>query len=148
MSGLIVGIDLAWAGKRPDAFCIVERDAQGGSRVTGFEQSLGDAEFLDLMRSLAGHDGRLFAAMDAPVVCPNENGARPVDRETQRLFRRQEAACHPCNLRLTPRPPRLANQLSGEGFTVGWDPSERRVLCEVYPHPAIVRWGGLERSLK
>jgi hypothetical protein len=43
---------------------------------------------------------------------------------------------------------RIARGLRERGFDLGWDPSIARLAMEVYPHPAMLRWFGLERILK
>jgi len=87
-------------------------------------------------------------AVDAPLVCPNRSGSRPVDRLTHRLFGREHAGCHPSNARLCARPLRIARVLASEGFSLGWDLAASRLAMEVYPHPAMIRWFGLPRILK
>jgi predicted RNase H-like nuclease len=102
-------------------------------------------------------------AVDAPLVCPNRTGSRPVDRLTHRLFGREHAGCHPSNARLCARPLRIARGLQADGFMLGWDlgteaaeaahqaaadGADPRLAMEVYPHPAMVRWFGLQRILK
>ena len=91
----------------------------------------------------------VFATVDAPIVCPNRTGTRPVDRLTHRMFHRQHAACHPANLMRCPRPPRVARLLQRKGFRVGWETwVGGRWVAEVYPHPAMVRMFGLPRIIK
>ena len=91
----------------------------------------------------------VFVTVDAPIVCPNRTGTRPVDRLTHRMFHRQHAACHPANLMRCPRPPRVARLWQIKGFRVGWETRvEGRWVAEVYPHPAMVRMFGLPRIIK
>ena len=91
----------------------------------------------------------VFVTVDAPIVCPNRTGTRPVDRLTHRMFHRQHAACHPANLMRCPRPPRVARLLQRKGFRVGWETRVGvRWVAEVYPHPAMVRMFGLPRIIK
>ena len=91
----------------------------------------------------------VFVTVDAPIVCPNRTGTRPVDRLTHRMFHRQHAACHPANLMRCPRPPRVARLLQRKGFRVGWEIRVGgRWVAEVYPHPAMVRLFGLPRIIK
>jgi len=91
----------------------------------------------------------VFVTVDAPIVCPNRTGTRPVDRLTHRMFHRQHAACHPANLMRCPRPPRVARILQRKGFRVGWETrAGGRRVAEVYPHPAMVRMFGLPRIIK
>jgi len=91
----------------------------------------------------------VFVTVDAPIVCPNRTGTRPVDRLTHRMFHREHAACHPANLIRCPRPPRVARLLQRKGFRVGWETlAGGRWVAEVYPHPAMVRMFGLPRIIK
>ena len=87
--------------------------------------------------------------VDAPIVCPNATGTRPVDRLTHKLFGRQHAGCHPANSTKCPRPARLTKRLAAAGCKIGWDfKTARRLVCEVYPHPAMLRLFGLDRIVK
>ena len=144
---ILAGLDLAWGERNPDGWCAF-RYRRGRCQLLGTGLGWGDA---DLAGRLAGWEAtgeRIFLAVDAPLVCPNVEGSRPVDRLTQTLFRKQEAACHPCNRRLCARPLRIMDELRGRGFEAGWGLRARRMAAEVYPHPAQVRWFGLERTLK
>lgn len=144
----LIGIDLAWAGRRPDGICVIEATARR-ARCTALGLSHGDAALADAVRGAAG-DGAALVAIDGPVVVRNRTGSRPVDRLMHTLFHRQHAGCHPASLSLTPRPPRIARQLSRLGFAIGPglpDHSARRVI-EVYPHVACLRFFGLDRIIK
>jgi predicted RNase H-like nuclease len=146
---LLVGIDLAWGGHRPDGVCTGV--ARGMQLEIGHVQLLReDAQLIDFLKSVA--NGKKFAllAFDAPVVCPNTTGSRPVDRDAQQLFRKHHAGPHPCNRTLCPRPLRIVQKLSALEFTPGWnwDLHGTHLIAEVFPHPAIVRWGALEQIIK
>jgi predicted RNase H-like nuclease len=85
----------------------------------------------------------LVAAIDAPLVVPNEAGRRPCEALVGKSFARFGAGAYPANRSNPnffpePRGARLAAEM-------GWDmdPStvpgiDRRVCIEVYPHPAMV----------
>ena len=91
----------------------------------------------------------VFATVDAPIVCPNRTGTRPVDRLTHRMFHRQHAACHPANTSRCLRPTRVARLLARKGFSIGWKLGKvKKTAAEVYPHPAMVRLFGLPRIIK
>lgn len=146
---IIFGVDLAWGEKKSDGVCVLETKEKGG-RVAGYDYPHGDGALVaSLGRWLRPGEGAL-ACVDAPIVCPNLTGARPVDRLTHRLFREQHAGCHPANATQCARPPRVMARLAAEaGFRAGWDVSARaRVAAEVYPHPAMVRLFGLPRIIK
>jgi len=141
-----VGIDLAWGERNRDGLCLIEADGPR-ARVVDSGWTLGDAALWEWLGRQVG-DRPCQVAVDAPLVCPNRTGSRPVDRQTHRLFGRQHAGCHPSNARLCARPLRIARGLRERGFDLGWDPSIARLAMEVYPHPAMLRWFGLERILK
>ena len=144
----ILGVDLAWGDRKADGVCAVEYSGSG-SRVFGFAYPQGDDEFLDTVRNLSGRYHRVFMTVDAPIVCPNRTGTRPVDRLTHRLFHREHAACHPANSTKSPRPPRIRRKLERLGFQTGWDlRSSKKLVAEVYPHPAMVRMFRLPRIVK
>ncbi len=139
----IAGVDLAWGDHRPDGVCVLEVNRQR-ARVLALGLPQGDGELLAFLdQHLDG--GRAFIAMDAPVVCRNLTGARPVDRLTHVHFGRFKAGAHPCNLTRCRRPPRVADRLVERGFTIGT--SGGRVVAEVYPHPAMVRLFGLSERI-
>ena len=131
-----------------DGVCFVELDGVGG-RVVGFAYPQGDRELIQSVGEMIGNYKTVFVTMDAPIVCPNRMGTRPVDRLTHRMFHRQHAACHPANLMRCPRPTRVARLLAQKGFSIGWEVGKaKKTAAEVYPHPAMVRMFGLPRIIK
>ena len=148
MKVLLVGVDLAWGEKKHDGVCFLEWDGKRGS-VTGLAYPQGDGELLDALLDKTYGYRSVFVTVDAPIVCPNRTGTRPVDRLTHRMFHREHAACHPANLTKCPRPPRIARLLEKQGFKVGWQPTlGKKTVAEVYPHPAMVRMFGIPRIVK
>jgi predicted RNase H-like nuclease len=144
----VVGLDLAWGENRPDGLCLLRGT---GRRTTAVRHALtrGDAALVAWVREHVPPEIPALLCLDAPVVCPNRTGARPVDRLTHRLFHREQAAAHPANRARCGRPLRLVRCLQRAGFTVATDwPATRRAIIEVFPHPATVRWFGLRRTIK
>jgi predicted RNase H-like nuclease len=145
---LLIGVDLAWGEKKHDGVCFLDWDGRNGS-VTGFAYPQGDRELLAALRERVEGRKSVLVTVDAPIVCPNRTGTRPVDRLTHRMFHREHAACHPANLTKCPRPPRIARLLEKHGFKVGWQPTPgKKTVAEVYPHPAMVRMFGIPRIVK
>ena len=145
---LLIGIDLAWGEKKHDGVCFLEWDGKRGA-VAGFAYPQGDRELREEVVRASRGKLSVFVTVDAPIVCPNRTGTRPVDRLTHRMFHREHAACHPANLTKCPRPPRIARLLRKEGFRVGWKPGAgKKTVAEVYPHPAMVRMFGIPRIVK
>ena len=134
----------------PDAIARV--DEFGGEFTLGECHYLsGDDQLLRLINSVSKECEveRVILAIDAPTLCINEAGSRPVDQECNRLFRPYEAGCHPVNLKLCHRPIQLARKLRKMGFKLSCDLSVSHYLAmEVYPHPTMVRWFELERTIK
>ncbi len=145
---VVVGLDLAWGDQRPDGMCLL----QGyGRRIVEIRHALtrGDTALLDWLRDHIPPGHSVLLCLDAPVVCPNRTGARPVDRLTHRLFHREQAAAHPANRTLCLRPLRLVRRLQRHGFHITTDwPATTRAMIEVFPHPATVRWFALDRTIK
>ena len=144
----VAGIDLAWGERRPDGICLLHGEAK---RVVGLSHALthGDDALLDHLHAHLAPGVRTLLCLDAPVVCPNLRGARPVDRLTHRIFHRVQAAAHPTNRVLAARPLRVVRRLQRAGYDISTDwPATPRALVEVYPHPATVRWFGLDRTIK
>ncbi len=144
---VVVGIDLAWGLRQSDAVAWIAAEP-GKSTLALCDAVHGDDALLNEIAQLTASAARAILAIDAPIICRNETGARPVDAATHRVFHRQHAACHPSNLRLCPRPAALGPKLEREGFTLDWDLAHQRIAFEVYPHPATIRFFGLERIIK
>lgn len=145
----ILGVDLAWGERKPDGVCALEVTARG-AQVLASGLTRGDEELLAWVTAQAGV-GPALLAVDAPLVCPNPTGTRPVDRLTHVHFGRFHAGCHPANRTKCPRPPRVAGRLETRGFRLGWElpgaDSRLRLVLEVYPHPAMVRLFGLRERV-
>ena len=141
----VLGVDLAWARKKPDAIVRLSRRED----VWTFCEAHYEAGDAVLLQAVATTDTELLVAIDAPTLCINEKGSRPVDQECSRKFRRLEAGCHPVNLQLAPQPIALARKLEELGLRNHWHLGESvGNVIEVYPHPAIVRLFGLTKTIK
>ncbi len=100
----MAGIDLAWGEKAGDGVCLVEYRAGRDQRerpcatVLSHAHVHGDEALLEQLRrgeeQAAGNGDRgVFLAVDAPLVCVNEKGRRPVDALASATFRTQHAGC-------------------------------------------------------
>ena len=145
---LIIGIDLAWGDKKPDGIASISMGRSSVS-VKGFAYPRGDEELLATLSSMLARQDKAFITVDAPIVCPNLTGTRPVDRLTHTVFHREHAACHPANLTKCPRPVRVREKLEALGIVTGWNLNgSKKLVAEVYPHPAMVRLFKLQRIVK
>lgn len=147
---VIFGVDLAWGERNPDGVTRIEFDTALEGTPARFETRLlrGDEALLSYL-SVADEAGRVLVAVDAPVICPNETGSRPVDRECTSRFGRNDAGCYPANQRLCRRPLRIASALRERGFSLTTDLGRSsRIVCEVYPHPATILLFGIPKTIK
>ncbi|MDA9924307.1 DUF429 domain-containing protein [Verrucomicrobiales bacterium] len=145
----IFGFDLAWGEKNRDGICRMSFPDGLNGKPCRIASSLthGDDALLKAVKEC--RTNTIFLAIDAPTLAPNESGSRPVDRECSQRFRKQEAGCHPANRRLCQRPLRVADALRNEGFLLSPDFTKgNKLAAEVYPHPAMVRWFGLGKTIK
>ena len=146
----MVGLDVAWGERNGDGVCLLAATDRG-ARVLETAHIFGDAALLAwLAARLPPAPAPAMLLFDAPLLCPNATGSRPVDRLTHTLFGRFHAGAHPANAARCPRPLRLAALVGSElGFTVGWQhPRTARLAVETFPHPAMVRWLALSRIVK
>ena len=143
----IVGVDLAWGDRKRDGLCLIKTERRRAS-VRTVTHTLGDKALLAWLREQTGTASTLVM-VDGPIVCPNASGSRPVDRWISKLFWRQHAGCYPANSAKCPRPARIARRLVAAGYRIGWEfDAAPRMVCEVYPHPAMIRLFGLHRIVK
>lgn len=136
MSELFLGIDLAWKPVNRTGLALVDVDGRlvdSGTAVTDD----------DIAAWVDRHGGSVVvAAVDAPLVVPNETGQRAGENEIARAYGRYGAAPHSSS-RANPmfRPPRAETLARRRGWEV--DPALRGsvevpMCIEVYPHPAMV----------
>ncbi|BBX94811.1 DUF429 domain-containing protein [Mycobacterium lacus] len=139
-----VGVDLAWAGRRPTGVAVVDADGA----LLGVGATRDDADVLAALWPYV--QGDCVVAFDAPLVVANAGGQRPAETALNRDFRRFEAGAHPAN---TGRP-EFAQGSRGAHLARALDldlnpfSSATRRAIEVYPHPATVVLFRLARTLK
>lgn len=153
MNTRFIGLDLAWSPRNNSAGVALEAEREA-AHWTGYRECLGDnADVLAFIRE-AAHDGPALVAIDAPLIVPNDEGARPVDRQITRLFGRYGAGCYPA-YRNRPgsctRGEEIVAALVQDGFVQ--DPYVKqkagtRSIFEVYPHPAMLSLFHLEHTIR
>ncbi len=154
----VIGIDLSWGEQQRDGMALLEvGDAK--AKIARLWSSQGDGLLLEAIDTLAPPGIACLLAIDAPIVCPNREGSRPVDRLTHVRFGRFHAGCHPVGRMTCPRPPRISRLLQRRGFLTDFRLLRARQITddngaplrrqiEVYPHPATIRLFGLTRIIK
>ena len=146
----ILGVDLAWGNKNPDGVCSIGIK-NGKARLEHIGLSKGDSQLTEWIQNYVDQ-GSVLAMFDAPLICRNKTGSRPVDRASHRHFGKYKAGCYPVNQQLCKRPLKISDQLNIGGFIIDSEiPRSRgRFLnaCEVYPHIALIRWFNLPKRIK
>ncbi|MDP1877616.1 MAG: DUF429 domain-containing protein [Actinomycetota bacterium] len=142
-----VGLDLAWGERARTGIAVLDADGRL-DRSTSVRTDDEIAEFLGDYAT----DRGIVAAIDAPLIVPNESGSRRCEKEITAAFGRFHAGAYPSNRGRPqfvpePRAARLARRF-------GWnvDPetpvtAHVALALEVYPHPAMVTLLGLPRVL-
>jgi predicted RNase H-like nuclease/Holliday junction resolvase RusA-like endonuclease len=140
-----VGIDLAWGSKARTGLAVVDdagRLVQSGAVRT-------DDEIDEWLRTVVGDV--IVAAVDAPLIVPNETGQRRCETEISRAFWRYKIGAHSSNRgRAEFNPPRAATLAERFDWSVdpAWHGSVEAPVCiEVYPHPAMVGLFGLQERI-
>lgn len=148
-----IGIDLAWSDKNPSGVAAI-RDGRLVACTGGLRKM---SEIVDFVGDHLSRRNGSIVAVDAPLRVPNETGIRACDRALSADWRRYQAGAYPANRKLLERD----GVVRGEALTAAL--SERfkfyesdviprrtkaRLVCEVYPHPALVSLFGLDRTLK
>lgn len=141
---------MGWQGKPTG---VARLDWDGVALRLGALDRLSDREaILEWVRKEAGH-GDALAAVDAPLVIPNQTGTRRAERLLNQRFRGFDAGCHPANLS---RPfaayvTGFSEALAALGFAHGaaiHRQQSGRWQIEVHPHAAAVHLFGLDRIVK
>lgn len=140
-----VGIDLAWGSKARTGLAVV--DDEGRLVESGAVRT--DDEIDAWLRAHVGEV--VVAAVDAPLIVPNETGQRRCETEISRAFWRHKIGAHSSNRgRVEFNPPRAATLAERFGWSV--DPAGNGavgapVCIEVYPHPAMVGLFGIPERI-
>jgi predicted RNase H-like nuclease len=137
-----VGVDLAWGQRNRTGLAVL--DSTG--RLLESASVRADEEIVAFVDRHA--TDTLVAALDAPLVVPNETGRRPCEALVGQVFGRFGAGAYPANrgnpsFVPQPRGARLATELGWEMNPSVAPSIGRRVCIEVYPHPAMVSLFGL-----
>jgi len=147
------GVDLAWSDRNTTAVAVVEGDGLEASLLHCTSDLGSDQEITDFIDQCVG-SAPAVVAIDAPLKVPNEIGPRPVDRKITEVFGQFEAGAFPANrsrLGGGVRGESMVQHLLERGFVHSprfQQRDKRRIVFEVYPHPAMVSLFLLEKTLK
>jgi predicted RNase H-like nuclease len=151
----IIGLDLAWSARNRSGAAAMRGTAAGGT-LLGPPELLDDDALLLAFVQRHAPAGPAIVAVDAPLRVPNQTGRRPAEAALAAAFRAYEAGPLPANRQLLAR----AGTVRGEDLVarlgeLGFSYSDhiaasetRRVVVEIFPHPAMVAIFGLARTLK
>jgi predicted RNase H-like nuclease len=138
-----VGLDLAWGEKSQTGVAVVDADG----RLLHLGVAHDDESIATALAPYVADE--CLVAIDAPLIVPNETGARPCEAALNRDFATFEASARPA-YRGRPEfnPPR--GEALGIRLELDLDPHShaKRRAIEVYPHPATVVLFELEKILK
>jgi predicted RNase H-like nuclease len=145
-----IGVDLAWrGGNRSSGVAVLKGDLH--------KAELKDIEILGRLEEIIKYIDRhseetTFVAIDAPLIINNPDGQRKCETEISKFYGDRHASCHTSNLSLYPNADsvRLASDLLSRGFVhaPSAGPGDKRVMLEVYPHPALLELYCLPTILK
>lgn len=148
-----VGVDLAWSVRNTTAVAVAEGDEQAASLLHCKSDLDSEQDIADFIDQCIGSTPAIVA-IDAPLKVPNEIGQRPVDRRITEVFGQFEAGAYPANRSRFGggvRGESMVQHLLEKGFTHSprlKQCDKRRILFEVYPHPAMVSLFHLDKTLK
>ena len=148
-----IGIDLAWSERNRSGAAVIR-----GGRLVASTGNLGDtAEIVAFVGAHLSRREGSIVAVDAPLRVPNETGSRACDRALSAEWRQFHAGAYPANRRLLARNGIVRGEALAAALTERFQFNETdvvprrtkaRLVCEVYPHPALVSLFGLGRILK
>lgn len=142
-----IGVDLAWGKRNPSGLAAIDR----GGQVVAEAIATTDAEIAAFV-SAQDVEGAVLG-LDAPLVVRNQSGRRACEAELQRRYGRVGAGPYPSNLALlggAARAMELVERLERPYLTVPVEPRRRAGwwAVEVFPNPALLELGSLERALR
>lgn len=148
-----VGIDLAWSEKNSTGIAIIEGDEKSGKLCGEPEIVSSNDEIINYIKKFVKNENA-FIAIDAPLIVPNNNGQRKVERLVNMLFREYDAVAFPSNKKkcsVDTRVEELCKALEKEKFK--HEPcikqfEKDRKFFEIYPHTSMVVLFDLDKILR
>jgi len=138
LNNVYIGIDLAWGEKNPSGFCVAT-SSKNKLKILDVKLLHSIDEIIDEI--LKYKDFKVHVGVDAPLVVPNENGNRDIEKEFNKDFAKYKISMLPANKKiLTKYSPKIRSvglyeRLSALGFKR--DYKSDKVIFEVYTHSTI-----------
>lgn len=139
MNEIFIGIDLAWGSKNFSGFSVLEKSSSKKLTILETKILLSLDEIVSHIQKYKNE--KIYIGIDAPLVIPNENGNREIEKNFNREFAKYKISMLPVNRQImskyseTIRSEVLYKKLTQLGFIR--DLSSNRVVLEVYPHSTI-----------
>ena len=146
---VLVGLDLAWSGRKPSGVCVIRCERDG---VRLEELGCRDFDAASAFAWLEGLGPEVVAGIDAPLVV---GAGRRAEADLARAYGRQGVYAYAARIDFLERHaitegPKLGGMLAAAGWEL--DPSRAgttgRLALEVFPHATTVALLGSERILR
>lgn len=154
---LYAGIDLAWKIGNPFFVSLIEERKKGEGRILEVERKYHNdvVEYLEEMYENGKYDS-LLVSIDAPLIVKNRTGIRECEKELAKEYRRFKASPHPTNLKkkyIRDLVELFMPIFIKRGYSITSDiqlikKSIKKLLIEIYPHPAMIEIFALKERLK
>lgn len=133
-----IGIDLAWGETKPSGFCVLVYENE---RLKLLKIKL-LFTLTEIIQELSFYqNSKISIGVDAPLLIPNENGNREIEKEFNKDFSPYKISMLPVNRKImqkyssTMRSQKLYEALQHQGFRR--DKDAQKSVFEVYPHATI-----------
>lgn len=141
----VAGIDLAWNSEKNGSGIAI--GLLSDQQITLEELHCGVIGLGNVTGLLDDTHDLRGAAVDAPLIIENSQGARPCEQALNKVYRARWAGCHPSNQSLFPDASsvKLSKWLQTRGMQHLGLGNESGWQIECYPHPALIELFGLEK---
>lgn len=137
---IYIGIDLAWGEKNLSGFCVLESSLKSKNlKILDLKLLKSIDEIVQEIQKYK--DSKVYVGIDAPLVIPNENGNREIERNFNKDFAKYKISMLPANRKILTkyspniRSEELYKKLVANGFQR--DFQNTKVVFEVYTHSTI-----------
>ena len=137
---IYIGIDLAWGEKNLSGFCFLESNPKFKKlKILDLKLLKSIDEILQEIQKYK--DFQVCVGIDAPLLIPNENGNREIEKNFNKDFAKYKISMLPANRKILTtyspniRSEELYKKLTSYGFKR--DYKHDKVLFEVYTHSTI-----------